>query len=100
MLHVHQPAIVDLAVKHRLPAIAFFADFAEMGGLMAYGPNLIALFRRTAGYTDRILKGANPAEMPVERPARPELTLNIKTAKVLRLTLPPALILRADRVIE
>jgi putative tryptophan/tyrosine transport system substrate-binding protein len=100
MLHVHQRAIVDLAAKHRLPSIALFADFAEMGGLMAYGPDLGALFRRAAGYTDRILKGANPAEMPVERPARPELTLNVKTAMILRLTLPPTLILRADRVIE
>ena len=87
-------------MKHRLPAIAYFADFAEMGGLMAYGPNLPALFRRAAIYVDRILKGANPAEMPVEQPARPELTINLKTAKALGLTIPPSVRLRADRVIE
>jgi putative ABC transport system substrate-binding protein len=100
MLHVHQPQIVQLAVKHRLPAIAYFADFAEMGGLMAYGPNLPVLFRRAAIYVDRILKGANPAGMPVEQPARPELTINLKTAKVLGIRLPPSLLLRADQVIE
>jgi len=67
---------------------------------MTYGPNLLALFRRAAIYVDRILKGANPEGMPVEQPARPELTINLKTAKTLGLTIPPSLLLRADRVID
>jgi putative ABC transport system substrate-binding protein len=99
MLHVHQRRIVDLTVKHRLPAIAQFSDFPSMGGLMAYGPNLPALFRCAAAYVDRILKGSNPTQMPVEQPV-PELTLNLKAAKALGLTIPPSLLARADQVIN
>jgi putative ABC transport system substrate-binding protein len=75
-------------------------DFAEVGGLMAYGPSVPDNFRRAAGYVDRILKGAKPAELPIELPTRLNLVVNLKTARALGLTLPPSLLVRAERVIE
>jgi putative ABC transport system substrate-binding protein len=92
--------IVDLAAKHRLPAIYAFREFAEAGCLMTYGPNNAELYRRAANYVDRILKGAKPAELPVEQPTTFELIINLRTAKALGLTVPSSLLLRADQVIE
>jgi len=92
--------IGTLAVKRRLPAVSIFVEFAEAGGLMAYGPSLREAFRRAGGFTSRILQGVKPAEMPVERPTKFELVINLKTAKALGLTIPQSLVSRADRVIE
>jgi putative tryptophan/tyrosine transport system substrate-binding protein len=92
--------IVEFAAKSRLPAAYFWRQFADVGGLMSYGVDLPDLYRRAASYTDRILRGANPAEMPVERPSKFELVINLKTAKALGLTIPPSLLARADQVIE
>ena len=93
--------LAEAAVKHGLPSINLFVPFfAEAGGLLAYGPVLVDPFRRAASYVDRILKGAQPAELPVQRPTKFELVINLKTAKALRLTVPGPLLLRADRVIE
>jgi putative tryptophan/tyrosine transport system substrate-binding protein len=93
--------ITDAAVKHRLPAICPFAPaFAEAGGLIAYGPDLPDLTRRAAGYVGKILGGAKPGELPVQRPEKFQLAVNLKTARALKLTLPQSLVLHADRVIE
>jgi putative tryptophan/tyrosine transport system substrate-binding protein len=93
--------IVDAAVKHRLPAICPFSPtFADAGGLIAYGPDLPDFYRRAAGYVSRILKGAKPGDLPVQRPEKFQLVVNRKTARALKLTLPQSLVLRADRVIE
>ena len=97
---VHQRRLVALAAEHRLPVIAWSASFAMAGGLLAYGPNLVALWRRMASYVDRILKGAKPADLPVERPTRFELVINLKAAQVLGLTIPPRLLFQADEVIR
>lgn len=96
----HRAQVLDLVAKARLPAMYTFRSFVDAGGLMSYAPSLADLFRRAAGYVDKILKGANPATLPVEQPARFELVINIKTAKALELTIPPSLLLRADEVIE
>jgi putative tryptophan/tyrosine transport system substrate-binding protein len=92
--------LVDLAAKNRLPAVYPLREFVDAGGLMAYGPNLADLFRRPATYVDKILKGAKPADLPVEQPTIIELVINLKTAKALGLTIPPSVLLRADQVIE
>ncbi len=89
-----------LATKHRLPSTTIFPHYAESGLLMSYGPNLYGLFSQAATYVDRILKGAKPADLPVQRPARFEMVINLKTAKALGLTIPPSLLARADQVIE
>jgi len=91
---------VDLASKYKLPAMYFFQVFVEEGGLMSYGPSDADLFRRAAGYVDRILKGAKPGELPVEQPTKFDLYINLRTAKALGLTIPPSLLARADEVIE
>jgi putative ABC transport system substrate-binding protein len=98
--YANRRLIVDFAARARLPAIYPWRVFADIGGLMAYGVDLSDGFRRAAAYVDKILKGANPAEMPVERPTKFELVINLKTAKALGLTIPPSLLLRADQVIE
>jgi ABC-type uncharacterized transport system substrate-binding protein len=90
----------DLAAKNRLPAIYPFPEFVEAGGLMSYGANINDLFRRTATYVDKILKGAKPADLPVEQPTKFEFIINLKAAKQIGLTIPPNVLARADRVIR
>ena len=97
---VHYAQIADLAVKYRLPAIAGGRAFAEQGGLMAYGASQAERWRRVASFVERILKGAKPADLPVERPTKFELVINLKTAKALGITVPPSLLARADEMIE
>jgi putative ABC transport system substrate-binding protein len=97
---VHRAEITTLAARYRLPAIYPFRFFAELGGLMSYGNDLLDNFRRAATYADRILKGAKPSELPVQAPVKFELVINRKTAKTLGLTVPPMLFARADEVIE
>ena len=91
---------VDLAGKYKLPAMYFFPVFVEEGGLVSYGPSDADLFRRAAGYVDRILKGAKPGELPVEQPTKFELYLNLRAAKTLGFSIPESFLARADRVIE
>ena len=92
--------IADLAAKHRLPAMYGFKEFVEAGGLMSYGTMQADLYRRAAAHVDKLLRGANPADVPVEQATRFELVINLKTAKAIGLTIPPSLLLRADQVIE
>jgi putative tryptophan/tyrosine transport system substrate-binding protein len=92
--------IIDFAVRHRLPSIYPYRIFAFDGGLISFGPDIDDLYRRAAAYADRILKGANPADLPVQQPNRFELVVNSKTAKAIGLTIPDSLLVRADEVIE
>jgi putative ABC transport system substrate-binding protein len=92
--------ILELAAEHRLPAIYRYVEAIQAGGLMGYGPNTSDMWRRAATYVDKILKGAKPADLPVEQPTRFELVINMKTAKALGLTMPQSLLLRADHVIQ
>jgi putative ABC transport system substrate-binding protein len=92
--------IVELVQPTRLPTIYEARVLVERGGLMSYGPDMNEVFRRLASYADRILKGAKPADLPIERPTRFELVINLKTAKALGVEIPPALYIRADEVIE
>jgi len=92
--------IVGLAAKHKLPAVYYRRVFLTSGGLISYGPDVIDLSRRAAGYVDRILKGEKPAELPVQAPSKYELVINLKTAKTLGLAMPPSVLARADEVIE
>jgi len=92
--------ILKLATNHSLPVVSVYKDFAEAGGLLAYGPNLPAAYRRAAYYADRILKGAKPSDLPVEEPTQFDLVVNLKTAKALGLTIPPSVLLSANLVIE
>jgi putative ABC transport system substrate-binding protein len=97
---VHRAPIVAIAARHRLPTIYFQRIFVADGGLISYGPDFIDQYRRAAGYVDRILKGEKPADLPVQAPTKYDLTINLRTAKDLGLSLPPALLARADEVIE
>jgi putative ABC transport system substrate-binding protein len=92
--------IIDFASTQRVPVVSGWADFAEAGALFTYGPRLTESYRRLAYYVDRVLKGEKPAELPIERPTVFEFVINLKTAKVLGIEVQPALIARADRVIE
>ncbi len=89
-----------LAAKSRLPAMYVLRPYVEAGGLISYGADLNDIWRRAAGFVDKILKGARPGDLPVEQPTKLELVISLKTAKALGLTIPPALLLRADQVIE
>lgn len=100
MLFSQRRRIVELAARHRLPAVYEYRLFAELGGLLSYGPDAYERFRRTAVYVDRILRGARPGDLPVEQPSTFELVLNLATADRLRLAIPPSVRVRADHVIE
>jgi putative tryptophan/tyrosine transport system substrate-binding protein len=100
LMVAHRPRLVDLAARYRLPAMHEVNSFVEAGGLISYGATLADLWRRAAHYVDRILKGAKPADLPVEQPTKFDLVINLKTAKALGLTIPQTLLLRADQVIE
>jgi putative ABC transport system substrate-binding protein len=99
-LFANKERIAAFAISSRLPSIQYPREFADAGGLMSYGVNIADLFRRAAGYVDRILKGAKPADLPIEQPTKFDLVINLKTAKALGLTIPPSLLLRADEVIQ
>ena len=99
VINTQRDRILDFAAKNRLPAIYAGPEFVEAGGLMYYGPSYADLFRRAATYMDKILKGAKPADLPVEQPTKFELVINLKTAKALGLTIPPSVLGRADQVI-
>jgi putative ABC transport system substrate-binding protein len=97
---VNRKLIITLAAQHKLPAVYFQSSFVEDGGLLSYGPDGVDGFRKAALYVDRILKGEKPADLPVQAPTKYEMAINLKTAKALGLTVPPALLARADEVIE
>jgi putative ABC transport system substrate-binding protein len=97
---IHHTLIIDLAARHRLPAIYAYQSFVVKGALMSYGPDVYDIFRRTASYVDRILKGAKPADLPVEAPVKYDLAINLKTARALDLEVPPTLLATANEVIE
>jgi putative ABC transport system substrate-binding protein len=97
---LHRVRLIELAVATRLPTIYGYRDMVEVGGLMSYGAQLSDLYTRAATYVDKILKGAKPADLPIEQPTKFELVINLKTAKALGLTIPPSLLLRADQIIE
>jgi putative ABC transport system substrate-binding protein len=97
---LNRKRVIDFAAEHRLPAIYEYANLTQDGGLMSYGPDVAAIFDRAAGLADRVLKGANPADLPLELPTRFELAVNLKTAKTLGLTIPEAILVRADSVVE
>jgi len=96
----HRELIAEVAAKHRLPAMYSFREYVDAGGLMSYGTSFPDLFRRAATYVDKILKGAKPADLPVERPMKFELVINLKAAKQIGLTIPPNVLARADKVIR
>jgi putative ABC transport system substrate-binding protein len=95
-----RPRVVEFANKQRIPLVTGWGPWARAGSFMSYGPDFDILVRRAATHVDKILKGTKPADLPVEQPTKFELVINLKTAKALGLTIPPALLLRADQVIE
>jgi putative tryptophan/tyrosine transport system substrate-binding protein len=97
---VHRDLIITLAARYKLPAVYFERFYVAAGGLLSYGPNFLDQFRHSAGYVDRILKGAKPADLPVQAPTKYELVINLKTAKALGLAVPQSLLASADEVIE
>jgi putative ABC transport system substrate-binding protein len=97
---IHRELIIGLAARHRLPAVYYARYYVTGGGLVSYGPDVLDECRRAAGYVDRILKGEKPADLPVQNPTKYELSVNVKTAKALGLTVPPTMLAFADEVIE
>jgi putative tryptophan/tyrosine transport system substrate-binding protein len=97
---LHRNLIISLAARHKLPAVYPYRLFVTGGGLISYGPDFVDQYRRAAGYVDRILKGAKPADLPVQAPTEYETVLNMKTARALGLDMPQAVLVRADEVIE
>ena len=97
---IHRDLIISLAARFKLPMTYHERSYVAAGGLVSYGANFVDQYRRAAGYVDRILKGANPADLPVQAPTKYELAINLKTAKALGLTVPPSVLARADEVIE
>jgi putative ABC transport system substrate-binding protein len=100
MFFLHRGRLAELALKHRLPAMSTQAQWVEAGGLISYGPSVPDMYRRAAKYVDKLLKGARPADLPIEEPTRFELVINLKTAKALGLTIPTSVLGRADQTIE
>ena len=100
MLWAHRDEIAALSARSRLPTISFMREFADVGGLMAYGPNTVDMARRAAAYVDKILKGAKPGDLPIEQPTKFELLINLKTAKALGLTIPQSMLQRANELIQ
>jgi len=100
LMTLNSKRIVKLALEQRLPGIYPTNQFAEEGGLMAYGPRIDEMYRRAATYVDKILKGAKPADLPVEQPTKFELVINLKAAKQIGVTIPPSVLARADQVIK
>jgi putative ABC transport system substrate-binding protein len=100
LLYNHRKQIVTLAAANKVPAMYFFREFVAAGGLMSYGPNDIDLFRRTANYLDKVVKGTKPGDLPIEQPTKFELVINLKTAKALGIEVPQTLLSRTDEVIE
>jgi putative tryptophan/tyrosine transport system substrate-binding protein len=100
LMLAHRKEIAEFAAKRRLASLGGWSEFADAGGLMTYGPNLTNSFRRVAFYVDKILRGAKPADLPVEQPTKFELVINLKTAKQIGLTIPPNVLARADKVIK
>jgi putative ABC transport system substrate-binding protein len=96
----HRARVAGLAAKNRLPSMYGGSEYVKAGGLISYGPNLSALFRQSATFVDKILRGAKPADLPVQQPTQFELTINLKTAKALGLTIPPEVLARADEIIQ
>jgi putative ABC transport system substrate-binding protein len=92
--------LADLTLRHRLPAVATYRKFAAAGGLASYGANIAEAYRKVGAYAGRVLKGEKPADLPVQQSSKLDLVINLKTAKVLGLTVPPSLLVRADKVIE
>lgn len=100
MFITHRRRIVELVARSRVPAMYGEREFVDAGGLMFYGASLVDMYRDAAGYADRILKGAKPADLPVEQPTKLELVINLKTATALGLSIPPAVLIRADHVVR
>lgn len=100
LANVHRKLIITLAARHKLPAVYFERIFVTDGGLISYGPDLVGMYRRGAGYVDRILNGEKPADLPVQASTKYELVINLKTAKSLGIAVPPVMLTRADEVIE
>ena len=100
MAQTHRKPLLGLIAQHRLPAIYALEGFVADGGLMSHAPDQTDQFRRAAGYVDRILKGENPADLPVQTPVKYVLSINLKTAKALGIEVPPSLLARADEVVE
>ena len=100
MVFANRERIIQFTIQQKLPAIFEFKAFADLGGLMSYGPNMAEMWRRSAYYADKILKGAKPADLPIEQPTKFELVINGKTANAFGLAIPQALLLRADEVVQ
>ena len=100
MFYAERRRLAELAARHRLPAVYETRDFVDAGGLMSYGPSFPDMYRRAATYVDKILKGAKPGDLPMEQPTKFEFVINLKTAKALGLTIPPAVLARADALIQ